>query len=73
MHNSTIDATPFIPFSLPSGEHKVKVAGAIVSEQSGEQDGLENAGAVEHVHDIIFRSHSRHGHGGRVFDIRNHV
>lgn len=37
------------------GGHKVKVAGAIVSDQAGEQEGVNNAGAVEHVHDIIFR------------------
>lgn len=55
-----------------SGEHKVKVAGAIVSDQAGEQDGLRNAGAVEHVHDIIFR-HAGFGAPGAVFDVRNHI
>ena len=50
---------------------QVKLTGAIVSDQPGEQQGLDNAGAVEHVHDISFR------HGGfgasSVFDVRNHV
>ncbi len=54
-----------------SGEHKVKLAGAIVSDQAGEQEGLQNAGAVEHVHDISFR-HEGFG-AASVFDIRNHV
>jgi hypothetical protein len=54
-----------------SGEHKVKLAGAIVSDQSGDQEGLGNAGAVEHVHDISFRR--GRGGGVGVFDIRNHV
>lgn len=53
-----------------SGEHKVKLTGAIVSDQAGDQDGIDNAGAVEHVHDIIFRNHAMNG---SVFDIRNHV
>lgn len=54
-----------------SGEHKVKLTGAIVSDQAGEQEGLANAGAVEHVHDISFRNA---GFGNAsVFDIRNHV
>lgn len=64
-----------------SGEHKVKVAGAIVSDAAAEnsdgsgggdsgEGGLDNAGAVEHVHDVSFRA----GRGaGGVFDIRNHV
>lgn len=57
-----------------SGEHKVKVAGAIVSDQAGEQEGLQNAGAVEHVHDIIFRQGAGHGaSSGGVFDVRNHI
>lgn len=53
-----------------TGEHKVKIAGVIVSEESGEQKGLTNSAAVEHVHDISFR----HGWGNSsYFDIRNHV
>ena len=57
-----------------SGEHKVKVAGAIVSDQAGEQDGLQNAGAVEHVHDIMFRGAGSGGSGGGgIFDVRNHI
>ena len=56
------------------GEHKVKVAGAIVSDQAGEQDGLQNAGAVEHVHDIMFRGAGSGGSGGGgIFDVRNHI
>ena len=54
-----------------SGEHKVKLAGAIVSDQAGEHAGVDNAGAVEHVHDISFR-HAGFGNGS-VFDIRNHI
>jgi hypothetical protein len=54
----------------PGKEHKVKLAAVIVSEEAGKVDGIENAGTVEHVHDISFRK--EYGSGG-VFDIRNHV
>lgn len=56
----------------PDGEHKVKLAAAVVSEEAGEQHAdFDNAAAVEHVHDISFR-HVGFGHSG-VFDIRNHI
>eukprot|EP00775_Hariotina_reticulata_P012114 gene12114-12253_t len=54
----------------PGKEHKVKLAAVIVSEEAGELDGIVNAGAVEHVHDISFR---REYGSGEVFDIRNHI
>ena len=47
------------------------MAGAIVSDQAGDEEGLKNAGAVEHVHDISFRAG---GFGNSsVFDVRNHI
>jgi hypothetical protein len=56
----------------PDGDHKVKLAAAVVSEEAGEQHPtLDNAAAVEHVHDISFR-HVGYGHNA-VFDIRNHI
>lgn len=56
----------------PGGEHKVKLASVIVQEEAGQIDGISNAAAVEHVHDILFR-HTGVGSGNGVFDIRNHI
>lgn len=56
---------------VPDGEHKVKLAAVIVSEEAGQLAGVDNSAAVEHVHDISFR-HVGFGHGD-VFDIRNHI
>jgi hypothetical protein len=56
-----------------TGEHKVKLAAVIVSEEAGEGGGhgVSNAAAVEHVHDISFR---HQGWGvDDVFDVRNHI
>jgi hypothetical protein len=69
-HPECVLAVEVLP-DTDSGEHKVKVAGAIISEHAGQQEGLANAGAVEHVHDISFRRGAGAGRG--VFDIRNHV
>lgn len=66
MYSQVLDDT-----DVPEGEHKVKLAAVIVSEEAGQMDGLENAAAVEHVHDISFR-HVGFGHGD-VFDVRNHI
>ena len=57
----------------PTGEHKVKLAAVVVSEEAGEGwgRGVDNAAAVEHVHDISFR-HEGWG-AGDVFDVRNHI
>jgi hypothetical protein len=56
----------------PGGEHKVKLAAVIVQEEAGHIAGIDNAAAVEHVHDISFR-HTGVGSGKGVFDIRNHI
>jgi hypothetical protein len=56
----------------PGGEHKIKLASVIVQEEAGHGPGIDNAAAVEHVHDISFR-HTGVGSGGGVFDIRNHI
>lgn len=56
---------------VPDGQHKVKIAAAVVSEEAGDVVGLDNPAAVEHVHDISFR-HVGFGHG-TVFDVRNHI
>lgn len=56
----------------PGGEHKVKLAAVIVQEEAGQIAGIDNAAAVEHVHDISFR-HMGFGAGQGVFDIRNHI
>ena len=50
-----------------SGEHKFKVTGLIVSEQSGTQHSVQAAGAVEYVGDIAARS------AAGKFDVLNHV
>ena len=39
-----------------SGEHKVKIAGVMISEESGETEGIRNHQAVEYVHDISARA-----------------
>lgn len=56
---------------VPEGEHKVKLAAVVVSEEAGQSMGIDNPAAVEHVHDISFR-HVGFGHN-EVFDIRNHI
>lgn len=50
-----------------SGGNKVKVAGIMVSEQTGASQGIQNAAAVEYVHDISMRNKDG------VFESRNHA
>lgn len=55
-----------------SGEHKVKLAGAIVSDQAGEQQAYPyNAETLEYVHDISLNPGGWGSEG--VFDARNHI
>mmetsp|Transcript_3873 Transcript_3873/g.8308 ORF Transcript_3873/g.8308 Transcript_3873/m.8308 type:complete len:495 (-) Transcript_3873:846-2330(-) len=49
-----------------SGEHKIKIAGVMLSEEAGHQDGIRNTAAVEYVHDISSR-------GGAIFEVKNHA
>lgn len=51
----------------------MKLLSVIVQEEAGQIDGISNAAAVEHVHDISFRAHAGVGAGKGVFDIRNHI
>uniref|UniRef100_A0A7S0S1A6 SGNH hydrolase-type esterase domain-containing protein n=1 Tax=Chlamydomonas leiostraca TaxID=1034604 RepID=A0A7S0S1A6_9CHLO len=50
-----------------SGEHKVKIAGIMVSEEEGQHDGIRNNLAVEYVHDISTRSKDN------TFEVNNHA
>lgn len=49
-----------------SGEHKFKMTGIMLSEESGEHEGIRNSGAVEYVSDISQR-------GGGTFEVNNHA
>ena len=48
-----------------SSEHKVKIAGIMVSEQA--EGGINNVGAVEYVHDISTRAQNG------LFEVHNHA
>ena len=50
-----------------SGQHKVKLSGIMVSEESGQQDGIRNNLAVEYVADISHRSKDG------TYDVKNHI
>ncbi|GAX77809.1 hypothetical protein CEUSTIGMA_g5252.t1 [Chlamydomonas eustigma] len=50
-----------------SGHNKVKVAGLMISEESGEHEGIRNHMAVEYVHDISQRSKDG------TFEVNNHA
>jgi hypothetical protein len=50
-----------------SGQNKVKVAGLMISEESGEHEGIRNHMAVEYVHDISQRSKDG------TFEVNNHA
>jgi hypothetical protein len=54
-----------------SGQHKVKVAAVIVSEEAGQLENSFGAGAeaIEYVHDIV----SYRNKSDLVFDVRDHV
>ena len=52
-----------------SGEHKMKIGGIMLSEETGTKKGIYNDAAVEYVHDISMRSKA----GGRVFEITDHA
>ena len=45
----------------------MKIAGVMVSEESGQQEGIQNRMAVEFVHDISQRSKDG------IFDMKNYV
>ena len=50
-----------------SSANKVKLAGVMISEESGQQAGIKNQMAVEYVHDISQRSKDG------TFDVKNHA
>jgi hypothetical protein len=77
LHAVTVTPSPKCVMSVTvtpqtdSGEHKVKIMAVMVSEEGGDAVGIDNAGAVEHVHDISFR-HAGFG-DSKLFDVRNHA
>ena len=58
---------PIVLLETSSSHNKVKIAGVMVSEESGQHEGIQNRMAVEFVHDISQRSKDG------IFDMKNYV